>query len=162
LSDYFHRFYSAMLGSDIVPAFVRNKLMRMYGYNISPSSCIWAGCTIKSKKLTIGNETFINFGFFFDGAGDLVIGNNVRIGQFFRVITATHEIGPSNQRCNIDAVIKSVYVEDGCWIGANVTVLPGVTIKRGCVVGTNALVTESTKENGLYYGTPAKFIKNLD
>ncbi|MGU3341876.1 acyltransferase [Methylobacterium mesophilicum] len=136
--------------------------MILYGYRLSPSACIWAGATIKSKKLVVGNETFINYGFFFDGAGDLSIGKNVRIGQFFRVITATHEVGPSEQRCNIEAIIKPVSIEDGCWIGANVTVMPGVTIKRGCVIGANSLVVESTDEDCLYYGTPARRIKNFE
>ncbi|WP_348642258.1 DapH/DapD/GlmU-related protein, partial [Methylobacterium sp. WL7] len=58
--------------------------------------------------------------------------------------------------------IKPVSIEDGCWIGANVTVMPGVTIKRGCVIGANSLVVESTDEDCLYYGTPARRIKNFE
>lgn len=55
-----------------------------------------------------------------------------------------------------------VVVEDGCWLGGNVTVLPGVTIKKGCIVGAGAVVTKDTEPDGLYAGIPAKRIKELD
>jgi acetyltransferase-like isoleucine patch superfamily enzyme len=79
------------------------------------------------------NEIFINIGFFFDGATRLSICDNVRIGQFVRIVTATDEIGPSEQRCTIQAM--PVRIETGCWIGAGVMILPVFTIQHGCVIG---------------------------
>lgn len=54
-----------------------------------------------------------------------------------------------------------IIIEDGCWIGANVVIMPGVTIKKGCVIGATALVTKDTEPNGLYVGKPAHKIKDL-
>lgn len=53
-------------------------------------------------------------------------------------------------------------MEDGCWLGGNVTVLPGVTIGRGCVIAAGAVVTKSCDPNGLYAGVPARRIRDLD
>jgi maltose O-acetyltransferase len=92
----------------------------------------------------------------------LEIGKNVRIGPYVRVITAAHEIGPPHQRCSFDVVGQTVRIRDGSWIGAGVTILPGVTIAEGCVIGANALVSHSTTPNGLYIGAPARRVRNLD
>ena len=161
MSDYLHRVGDAILHSAYVPASLRGKLMRRWGYRIAPGSCIWSGASLRSKRITFGSEVFVNVGFFYDGADEVTIGNNVRIGQFVRVITATHQIGPSGQRCLVEAVHKPVRIEDGCWIGSSVTILPGVTIRRGCVIGAGAVVTTSTEPDGLYLGTPARRARDL-
>ena len=54
-----------------------------------------------------------------------------------------------------------IRIEDGCWIGANVTIMPGVTIAKGCIIGAGTLVTEDTEENGIYVGIPARLIRKL-
>jgi maltose O-acetyltransferase len=92
----------------------------------------------------------------------LEIGDNVRIGPFVRIITATHEIGPACQRGTKAVVGKPVSIRDGCWIGAGVTVMPGVTIDRGCVIGANSVVHRNTEINGLYVGNPARRIRELE
>lgn len=45
------------------------------------------------------------------------------------------------------------------WVGANVTLLSGVTIGRGSIVAAGAVVTKSTPPYGVIGGVPAKFIK---
>lgn len=161
MSDFAHRAFDYLLSSELVPVFIRMRVMRMQGYDFPPSTCIWSRHIIKSKRMSLGHESFINVGFFFDGAGDLKIGSRVRIGQFVRILTATHEIGPSEQRCTMEAVIKPVSIENGCWIGANVTVLPGVVIRKGCVIGANSVVTKSTEPDCLYLGNPARKVRKL-
>lgn len=54
-----------------------------------------------------------------------------------------------------------IRIEDGCWIGANVTILPGVTIKAGTVIAAGAVVIHDCDENALYGGVPAKKIRDL-
>lgn len=161
MGDYLHRAVNNFLGSEYLPVFLRMKIMRRLGFKIAKDSCLWANCSLRSRKVNIGSKVFINVGFFFDGADALIIEDNVRIGQFVRVITATHEIGPPWQRCIIDAVKRPVRIERGCWIGSGVTILPGVTIRRGCVIGANSLVRTSTEANGLYVGTPARRVRDL-
>lgn len=161
LSAYVKRIALALLGSSLIPAGARTRLIRILGGRAALSACIWPGCNLLSLDLDLGEQVFINVGFFFDGADTLVIERDVRIGQFVRVITASHEIGPSTQRCRIEAVTAPVRIEAGSWVGANVTILPGVTIRRGCVIGVGAVVMSSTEPDGLYFGTPARRIRDL-
>lgn len=52
-----------------------------------------------------------------------------------------------------------VVTEDNCFIGAIVTILPGVTLARGTVVGAGSVVTKSIKEeNQVVVGNPARVI----
>ncbi|HEY0758386.1 MAG TPA: acyltransferase [Acidisarcina sp.] len=104
---------------------------------------------------------FINVGFYHDGYDMLHIGENVRIGPFLRVITATHDIGPSHQRGLIEVVGKPVRINDGCWIGSGVTILPGVSIEKGCVIAAGSVVYETTEADGLYAGNPARRVREL-
>ena len=47
------------------------------------------------------------------------------------------------------------------WIGANVTVLPGVTIGKNSVIGAGAVVTKNIPDNCLAVGVPAEIKKRL-
>lgn len=161
MGTYVHRVTDAILGSAFLPASVRGKLMRLLGFKMAPDACVWSGASFRSKRIQIGSEVFINVGFFYDGDDDVVIENNVRIGQFVRLITGSHEIGPSTQRCLVESSAKPICIEAGCWIGSSVTILPGVTIRRGCVIAAGSIVTKCTEPDSLYAGTPARFVKKL-
>lgn len=60
-----------------------------------------------------------------------------------------------------DEIADDVIVEDGCWIGANVTLLPGTHIARGCIVAAGAICTKGTTcpPYSVIAGVPAKFTK---
>jgi maltose O-acetyltransferase len=161
MSDFAHRIADALLRSELLPVGARMRAMRLAGYDVAPSSCLWAGAVLRSKKLSIGENVFINVGFFHDGFEILRIGGNVRIGQYVRIITATHEIGLSRQRCLVEVVGKPVEIGQGSWIGCGVIILPGVTIAPGCVIAAGAVVTKSTEPDGLYAGSPARLIRKL-
>ncbi len=161
MGDYAFRVMSSLMSSETMPASVRTKVMRAAGFDIAADACIWPGASFRSRKIKIGSGVFINVGFYFDGYDNLAIGNNVRVGAYVRVITATHEIGPPEQRGLKDVVGRPVTISDGCWIGTGVTILPGVTIDRGCVIGANSLVAHSTQSDGVYVGTPARRVKDL-
>ncbi len=162
MGDYAFRVMSSVLSSEALPAFVRTKAMRAVGFQISKDVCIWANASFRSKKVRIDSGVFINVGFYHDGYDMLEIGRNVRIGPYVRIITATHEIGPADQRGLVEVASGPVRIEDGCWIGAGVIILPGVTIQKGCVIGAQSLVARSTEVNGLYMGAPARRLRELD
>lgn len=162
MGDFAHRVTDTLLRSEFLPVGARMRIMRRCGYDIHPTSCLWPGAILRSKNLRIGPNSFINVGFFFDGFEHLEIAGNVRIGQFVRVITATHEIGPSSQRCTLKAIGGPVRIGLGCWIGCNVTLLPNVTVANGCVIAAGAVVARSTSPDGLYAGVPARLLRSLE
>lgn len=162
MGDFGHRIIDSMLRSDFLPARARTRLMRLSGYNVHPTCCIWSGAIFRSKNLNFAQYVFLNIGFFFDGHEHLEISENVRVGQFVRVLTATHNIGPPNQRCLMEVIGGPVHICKGCWIGCNVTILPNITIAEGCVIAAGSVVTRSTIPNGLYAGIPAKLVRLLE
>lgn len=54
---------------------------------------------------------------------------------------------------------KGVVIEDGVWIGANVTILKGVTIGREAVVAAGAVVTRSVSPFHIVAGVPARTVR---
>ncbi|MEK4443587.1 acyltransferase [Niallia sp. FSL K6-0077] len=143
----------------LVPRSLRYAIYKVYGIdtktkNISPK------CFIGSNNLIIGSETFINYGCFFDSAGGIKIGDNCQVAMEVLFCSSTHEIGLSRQRAGGN-LSKPIEVGNGCWIGARVSILPGVTIEEGCIIAAGAVVINDCKANGLYAGIPATRIKDL-
>lgn len=70
---------------------------------------------------------------------------------------------PNTCMCKFrDHVLKPVIIGDGVWLGANVTVTPGVSIAPKIIVGAGAVVSKDLdKEGWLYGGVPARPIKPL-
>ncbi|WP_166982523.1 DapH/DapD/GlmU-related protein [Paramicrobacterium fandaimingii] len=71
---------------------------------------------------------------------------------------------------------KRVFIISGCrfqdqggiaigsnlWLGANVTVLPGVTIGEDAVVGAGSIVTKDVPARTIVVGSPARVIHSVD
>ena len=88
------------------------------------------------------------------------IGDRVTIGHHVVFITSNHHIGPEINRCGA-IYTQPIHIGNGCWIGANVTILPGVNIGKGCVVAAGALVNRDVPCDSLVAGVPAKMIRSL-
>ena len=58
-----------------------------------------------------------------------------------------------------DEIFAKVVLERHVIVGANSTILPGVTISEGCSIGAMTLVNKSTDPWGIYVGNPARRIK---
>ena len=89
------------------------------------------------------------------------IGKKVLLGAFCYVVGAYHE----TERTDIPILDQpsrtkgGAEVDDGCWLGARVTVLDGVKVGRDSIVGAHAVVTENLPEFCVAVGAPAKVIR---
>lgn len=81
----------------------------------------------------------------------LRVGNNVFIGPN---ATFTNDLFPRSGR-HLDRHPQTV-LEEGCSIGANATILPGITIGRQAMVGAGAVVTQSVPPFAIVMGNPAR------
>lgn len=141
----------------------RGAILRGLGYPIGPRVTLAPGFVIKSRTdlLHIGEGTFINRDVFFDAKSEISIGRFCDIGFRSMFVTATHElISDLAGRRPVHGGGKIV-VEDFVWIGANVTVLPGVTIGTGSVVGAGSVVTKDIPPHTLALGVPARVVRPL-
>ncbi|WP_053367821.1 acyltransferase [Bacillus sp. FJAT-27245] len=149
--------------SPIFPKSMRNKLLRTLKVKIDKTSSIAEDVFIGSSNLVMGKDTFINVGSFLDGCAPIILEDYVRIGPYVKILTGTHKYRNSVIRRNPEdgTIAQSVIIKTGTWIGLNVTILPGVTIREGCIIGAGSVVVKDTLPNGLYVGNPAKRIKDL-
>jgi acetyltransferase-like isoleucine patch superfamily enzyme len=116
---------------------------------------------------TIGDRTSIQ-----DGCriyGSVAIGRGCIFAHNVYASAGTHTFDSVphlpilEQECVAATPEQAIRVLDDCWIGANVVIMPGVTIARGCVVGANAVVTTDLEPYSVVAGAPARLVrKRLD
>lgn len=143
----------------VLPRQVRPKVWQAMGLAIADSALIATPAEIYSRDFRMGENSFINRGFFCDG-GPIILGQNVSIGPRVVFAGAGHAMGDRQKRAG-EATFGQIVVGDGVWIGTGVTVLQDVTIAPGCVIAAGAVVNKDTEPNGLYAGVPARRVKDL-
>lgn len=113
--------------------------------------------------IVIGEFVYINSGTVIYSGNGVKIGNHVLIGPNCNLVPVNHAYEDTKILIRLQGFMPAkggLIIEDDVWLGANVTVLDGVIIRKGCVIGANSLVTGETDEYGIYMGTPAKKIKS--
>ena len=124
------------------------------------------------SKISIGNRVVVRPGSFLfadptkDG-GEIFIADDVLLGPCVHLYTNNHKFSeygtPIIEQGYPEAtMLDSIYIERGAWIGANVVILPGVTIGANSVVGAGSVVTRSVPPRVVVVGHPARIIKYLD
>ena len=94
--------------------------------------------------------------------GPVEIGSNVNLAQGIVVTALNHNFTDCTKRIDEQGVSTAkVTIGNDVWIGANATVLPGVTIGNHCVVAAGAVVTKDVPPYSLVSGVPAKILKKL-
>ena len=111
------------------------------------------------KNIHIGKNVFINMGCKFQDQGGIFIGDGALIGHNVVLATLNHAISPGDRATMIPA---SIHIGRHVWIGANATVLPGVTIGEGAIVAAGAVVTKDVPKNTMVGGVPARVIRTID
>jgi len=110
------------------------------------------------KNLQIGKNVFINFDCTFLALGGIIIEDNVLIAPKVSLLSEGHPIDP-NQRHSL--VPGKIHIKKNAWIGANATILPGVTIGENAVVAAGAVVSKDVPDNVVVGGVPAKIIRSI-
>ena len=111
------------------------------------------------KNTTIGKNVFINSCCHFQDQGGIVIGDGSLIGHNVTLATLNHGMAPQQRQSLYPAPIV---IGRNVWIGAGVTVVPGITIGNNAVVGAGSVVTKSVPANTVVAGIPAKRIKTIE
>ncbi|WP_426354142.1 acyltransferase [Exiguobacterium sp. R-39] len=151
---------NSIASSYFMPLIVRKKIYNIFGIK-TYTKAIRPNCYFGGNNIEIGKGTTVNGGCYFENLEKIKIGKNCDIAMEVLFCTSTHELGASNKRAG-KPYGQSIYIGDGCWIGARVTILPGVIVGNGCVIGAGSLVTKDCEPNSLYLGSPAKKIKELN
>ena len=153
-------FLNDVISSRIFSPGLRARLYRRLGLRVGKGVTLSGAGTVSGRDVEVGDGTFIGYGFFLDGDGPVRIGRDCDLAQRVSVHTVTHAIGPAKRRAGQHEK-RPTSIGDGCWIGAGVTILPGVTVGDGCVVAAGSVVTRDCDPNGMYAGVPARRVRDL-
>ncbi|MBI5952686.1 MAG: N-acetyltransferase [Chloroflexi bacterium] len=137
------------------------------GVEIGLGTKIWHFCHVMPRarigeRCNIGQNVLVS--------SDVIIGNNVKIQNNVSLYTGVIVeddafLGPSmvftnvvNPRSHVNRKdeYKSTLVRKGASIGANATIVCGVTLGRYCFVGAGSVVTRDVPDYALVYGSPAR------
>jgi len=140
--------------------------------NIGEGTKIWAFCNIlegakigrrgnicdgcfMEGKVTVGNNVTIKNGvYLWDG---VTVEDNVFIGP---AVVFTNDLNPRSKNTKYEK--KKTLVKKGSSIGANATILPGITVGKYAMVGAGSVVTKNVPDFALVYGNPAKIMGKVD
>lgn len=94
------------------------------------------------------------------GSGGVKIGNYVRIAPHTTIIAQQHKFDRSDIPIfSQGARGQGIVIKDDVWIGANSTLLDGITIGSGAIIGAGAVVTKNVESNSIVGGVPARLIR---
>jgi len=146
-----------------------HSLSDVQSHNIGKSTNVWQFCVVLPNAI-IGNECNICSHCFIEN--DVVIGDRVTVKsgvQLWDGITIENDvfIGPNVTFTNDKKPRSKEYpeeymkivVKNNASIGANATILPGVTIGEYAMVGAGAVVTKDVKSYSTVIGNPAKELR---
>ncbi|MCE5291324.1 MAG: acyltransferase [Nocardiaceae bacterium] len=155
-------FWVWLANTPLVGGFARARVLRRAGVAADKQVLISHGFVISGEeKVVIGEGSFINCGCYFDTVAEVRLGRKVFVADHVRFLTTTHAFGGPDRRAGA-GIAKPVLVGDGTWIGSGTVIMPGVTIGEGCIIGANSLITKDCEPNGIYVGSPAKRVRDLD
>jgi maltose O-acetyltransferase len=124
-------------------------------------------CNFTWQNISVGSNVSIGpNAMFMSTKAKIQIGDNVMFGPHVSMITGSHRIDVKGKyMINIKNNEKlpendqDIVLKGDNWIGANVTILQGVTIGEGSVVAAGAVVTKDVPPYSVVGGVPAKVIK---
>lgn len=151
-----------VLESNIQISCKRNEWLIGNNNYLSSGSSIFSRENQFEGKLIIGNNSNISNNCTIDLTGNLTIGNYVAIAHNCSLFTHDHDYSDNEVAAWKGKMhIKNIVIEDGAWIGANATILPGVRIGEKSVVAAGSIVTKDVRPFTIVAGIPAKEIKTI-
>jgi acetyltransferase-like isoleucine patch superfamily enzyme len=143
---------------------IKSSLLKAAGIECKSSLRIVSSARIVTLNVIIGEDTYIGHQVLITG-NDLYkiqIGSNVDLAPRVCILSGSHEIDMIGKHSAGSGSGGDVIIEDGVWIGANSTILPGVRIGEKSVIGAGSVVTKDIPPFCISIGNPCKPIKHWD
>ncbi len=124
-------------------------------------------CVILSPFVTdygcychIGHDTFVNHNAYFMDGGGITIGHHCFVGPNCGIYTAIHPTLAHERNLGLEKALP-VCIGDNCWIGADVTFLPGVKVGNNCIIGAKSLVNKDIPDGVIAVGNPCRVLRKI-
>lgn len=125
------------------------------GVVLSPFHCDYG------YHIHIGDNFFANVNFVILDGADVTIGNNVFVAPNVGIYTAGHPLAVKLRNSGLEYALP-VKIGDNVWIGAGVSILPGVEIGNNTVIGAGSVVTHNIPSGVLAFGNPCRVVRQID
>jgi hypothetical protein len=159
MSEQARRITFALNSAYHTPDEVRALLSRLFGYEVDPTLRVFPPFyTDFGKNIRIGKGVFINDGCHFQDHGGVTLGDGCQIGHNVVFATLDHGLAPEERHTTCPAPIV---LGKNVWVGANATILRGVTIGDNAVVAAGAVVTKDIPADTVAGGVPARTIRKI-
>jgi len=117
----------------------------------------------------IGKNFFANFNLTIQDDAEVTIGDNCDFGPNVTIVTPIHPMLANERKEMLSAdgtrkhlcYARPVHIGNDCWLGASVTVCPGVTIGDRCVIGAGSVVTRDIPADSFAAGVPCRVIRKI-
>lgn len=145
----------------LLNALKSNYLKFFFGARIGRRVVYYPGVWIfTGRNLSLGDDVDLAKGVLVTSGGGVSIGDRVLVGYGTSIISSNHRIPPMHGRIFESGHVRdAVTIQRDVWIGANCTILPGVTIGEGAVVAAGSVVTRDVPPFSVVGGVPARVIK---
>ena len=166
LEPFHPRVFVSGLVAGLLPRYVATRLrvaiLKTGGWQIGPRTLLadvprFSGNGPITQRLTIGADSWINVGCFFELNDTISIGDRVGLAHEVMCLTSTHKLGSAERRAGA-LTTAPIRIESGAWIGARSILLPGVTVGEGAVVAAGSVVSKDVAPNTLVAGAPAEVV----
>jgi len=138
---------------------VRSKLSEIIGTEIDESTTIFPPFhTNFGRFISLGQNVFINHACSFLDIGGITIEDDVQIGPRVNLTSENHPINPRDRKTLIP---NPIVIKRNAWIGAGVTILPGVNVGENSIIAAGAVVSRDVPPNTVVAGIPAKVVKTF-
>ena len=107
-----------------------------------------------------GKNVYANFGFTLVDDAPIYVGDDTLFGPNVTLTTAGHPINPILRQKGY-LYCEPIRIGKNCWIGADVSIMPGISIGDNVVIGAHSTVTRDIPSNTVAYGTPCKIIREV-
>lgn len=114
-----------------------------------------------SDKVSIGTEAWM----YATPKSKIIIKDGTIIAPRCKIYTRNHNYDSEDLKAiPYDDIqwVADVIINEGCWIGESVIILPGVELGKGVIVGAGSVVTKSIPDYAVVAGNPAKIVKYRD
>lgn len=111
-------------------------------------------------NVSIGKNFYSNYNLTILDGARVTFGDNVFIAPNCVFSTAGHAIDSEQRNQGLEIALP-ITVGNSVWIGANVTVLPGVTIGNDVIIGAGSVVNRDIPDGVIAVGVPCKVIRKI-
>lgn len=160
------------LGDYIINKYIENcserqirKALCLLGASIDSTSNFKGGLIFDNTNFNYGNllvegNCYIGKRVFMDMVAPIIIKKDAVVSAGVTILTH-QDVGERMLQSFFERKLGPVVLDEGCWIGANATILNGIRIGKCAVVAAGAVVNRDVEDYTVVGGVPAKVIKRL-